>query len=40
MGSSPAVMYRCLKQGLSFKIIDHSVITLRPALVIRRAESG
>lgn len=33
-----AVMYRCLEQGLSFKIIENSIITLRPALVIRRVQ--
>ena len=33
-----SVMYRCLEKGLSFKIIENSVITLRPSLVISRGQ--
>ena len=33
-----AVMYASLERGVSFKIIDQSVITLRPALVITQEE--
>jgi len=32
------IMYFCLERGLSFKIIDGNVITLRPALIIEKDE--
>jgi 4-aminobutyrate aminotransferase len=32
------VMFKCLEKGLSSKTIDGNVLTLRPALVITRAE--
>jgi 4-aminobutyrate aminotransferase len=32
------IMFKCLERGLSFKTIDGNVLTLRPALVITRAE--
>jgi 4-aminobutyrate aminotransferase len=32
------VMFKCLERGLSFKTIDGSVLTLRPALVITQEE--
>ena len=33
-----AVMFKALEQGLSFKVIDGNVLTLRPALTISREE--
>ena len=33
-----AVMFKCLEKGMSSKTIDGNVLTLRPALVITRAE--
>ncbi|MCB0585922.1 MAG: aspartate aminotransferase family protein [Phaeodactylibacter sp.] len=32
------ILYECMKRGLSFKLIDGNVITLRPALIITRDE--
>ncbi len=32
------IMFRCLEKGLSAKIIEGNILTLRPALVITRAE--
>jgi len=38
MDEAEIVMFKCLEKGLSFKTIEGNVITLRPALVITRAE--
>jgi 4-aminobutyrate aminotransferase len=32
------IMFKCLEKGLSVKTIEGNVLTLRPALVITRAE--
>ena len=32
------IMFKCLEKGLSTKTIEGNVLTLRPALVITRAE--
>lgn len=32
------IMYDCLKQGVAFKIIEGNILTMRPSLVITRAE--
>ena len=31
-------MFKCLEKGLSFKIIEGNIITLRPSLVITEEE--
>ena len=32
------IMYHCLQNGLSFKVIDGSVLTFRPSLIIEKSE--
>ncbi len=32
------IMYDCLKQGVAFKIIEGNILTMRPSLVITKAE--
>jgi 4-aminobutyrate aminotransferase len=32
------VMYKCMEKGLAFKTIEGNIVTLRPALIISKAE--
>ena len=38
MEAANQIMFHCLQKGISFKIIDGNVITLRPALIIQEGE--
>ncbi|MEO1261038.1 MAG: aspartate aminotransferase family protein [Bacteroidota bacterium] len=37
-GKASKIMYHCLKNGLSFKVIDGNVLTFRPSLIIEKSE--
>ena len=32
------VMYDCLEQGIAFKVIEGNIITMRPSLILTKAE--